>query len=386
MDWTNKTVKIEGNGGPFMKDREEFFLGNAGTAMRPLTAALCAGQGHYLLDGIPRMRERPILDLVHALQQMGVHITCSPTGCPPVTIDAHGLSGGHIRLSGKISSQYLTALLLVAPLATAPITIEIIDELLSAPYVHMTIALMKKYGISVECTHCPNTGHLLFSTMPGTYSSPGSILVEGDASSASYFAAGAMITGSSLSIHGLPQQSIQGDLRFLQVLQQMGATIHYAQDDSSVIQISRSPNSTILAIDEDCADIPDVAMTLAIVAIFARGTSRLRNIASWRVKETERMQAMVTEMRKVGVQVEEGWDYLIIHGLDGVKNASSKLRSNTVIDTYEDHRMAMCFSLIACGGVPVTIRNPACTKKTFPTYFDTLQRLTISADDDAKRI
>ncbi len=375
VDWKKKTVDVQGNGGPFQSDREALFLGNAGTAMRPLSAVLCAGQGHYLLDGLPRMRERPIFDLVTALQQIGVQISCSPNGCPPVDIVAHGLSGGHIRLSGKISSQFLTALLMTAPLAQAPITIEIIDELLSAPYVHMTIALMKKYGISVLCSHCPSTGNQLFSIQPGQYQSPHSILVEGDASSASYFAAGTMITGSSLSMHGLQQDSIQGDIRFLQVLERMGATIHYEQDS---IRITRNPTTPIVPVDEDCADIPDVAMTLAIVAIFAKGTSIIRNVASWRVKETERMKAMVTEMRKVGVAVEEGEDYLIVHGLGGVENAHSQLRPNTVIDTYDDHRMAMCFSLIACAGIPVIIRDPACTDKTFPTYFDTLNQLSVS--------
>eukprot|EP00599_Poterioochromonas_sp_BG-1_P007850 CAMPEP_0173148018 /NCGR_PEP_ID=MMETSP1105-20130129/9467_1 /TAXON_ID=2985 /ORGANISM="Ochromonas sp., Strain BG-1" /LENGTH=420 /DNA_ID=CAMNT_0014062587 /DNA_START=121 /DNA_END=1383 /DNA_ORIENTATION=+ len=364
-DFDKKTAVIEGLDGPVVsKEPQLIFLGNAGTAMRPLTAVLSAGKGRFVLDGIQRMRERPIIDLVDGLQQLGVDIKCSETGCPPVTIEANSLAGGVAEISGKISSQFLSALLMASPLAIKPVRIVIKDELLSLPYVLMTIQLMSKFGVKVT-----NIDNKVFEVKPSKYVSPGRYFIEGDASSASYFLAGAAISGGSVTVHGVGSESLQGDKRFAKVLEKMGATVTYCADSISLSNGSNRLNG----IDEDCSDIPDVAMTLAIVGIFARGKTVIRNVSSWRVKETERMVAMVNELTKLGVKVEEGQDYLIVHGLED----GQTLNENCRIETYDDHRMAMCFSLVACGGVPVTILDPGCTRKTFPTYFEELMRLSV---------
>jgi 3-phosphoshikimate 1-carboxyvinyltransferase len=234
---------------------------------------------------------------------------------------------------------------------------------MSTPYVLMTINLMKKFGVNVI-----NENDRVFKCSPGKYKSPGSIFIEGDASSASYFLAGAAITGGSVTVHGCGEDSIQGDARFAKVLGKMGATVSYGPNSMTV---SRKPGTPLVGIDEDCGDIPDVAMTLAIVGIFAKGKTAIRNVYNWRVKETERMVALVTELTKLGVKVEEGRDYLIVHGMDD----PSKMNKNVEIETYDDHRVAMCFSLAACGGVPVTILDPGCTSKTFPEYFQKLDEM-----------
>lgn len=249
---------------------------------------------------------------------------------------------------------------MTGPLAKGEIVLKIKDELMSAPYVHMTMNLMRKFGVKVE-----SENDKIFRVYPGKYKSPGKIFVEGDASSASYFLAGAAITGGKMTVYGCGDESVQGDARFAKVLEKMGATVTYGPN---YITITRDPSKKLVGIDEDCGDIPDVAMTLAIVGIFAEGQTKIRNVYNWRVKETERMVALVTELTKLGVKVEEGRDYLIVHGL----KENEKLNSNVDIETYDDHRVAMCFSLAACGGVPVTILDPECTSKTFPDYFDRL--------------
>lgn len=364
-DRSANKLTITGIGGAFEKTREELFLGNAGTAMRPMAGVLCAGKGTFILDGVARMRERPIKDLVDGMKQLGVDITCSDTGCPPVKIEAKGIQGGTAEISGQISSQFLSAMLMTAPLAKGDVTIKIKDELMSAPYVHMTINLMKKFGANVE-----NENNKVFKVKPvATYTSPKSIFIEGDASSASYFLAGAAITGGPVTVHGCGSESVQGDARFAQVLEKMGATVVYGPNS---ITVSRDLNKPLIGVDEDCGDIPDVAMTLAVVGLFAQGKTRIRNVYNWRVKETERMVAMVTELTKLGVKVEEGRDFLVVHGLE----AGQKLNSNVEIETYDDHRVAMCFSLATCANVPVTILDPKCTSKTFPDYFDQLAKLT----------
>jgi len=359
------TVTITGNGGPFhVSESETLYLGNAGTAMRPLAATLCAGTGEFVLDGSARMRERPIIDLVEGLQQLGVDVTCSETGCPPVRINAKGIRGGSASISGKISSQYLSALLMMSPLAEGPVDLLIKDELMSAPYVKMTINLMKKFGVSVV-----NDGDLSFRIAPSQYISPNEIFIEGDASSASYFLAGAAITGGPVTVYGCGSESVQGDARFAEVLAKMGATVTYTPNS---ITVSRDLSVPLKGVDEDCGDIPDVAMTLAVVGLFAEGQTRIRNVYNWRVKETERMVAMVTELTKLGAVVEEGRDYLVVNGLE----KGSRLRENVEIETYDDHRIAMCFALAACGGVPVTILDPGCTAKTFPDFFDKLSEMS----------
>uniref|UniRef100_A0A6V1NGJ7 3-phosphoshikimate 1-carboxyvinyltransferase n=1 Tax=Heterosigma akashiwo TaxID=2829 RepID=A0A6V1NGJ7_HETAK len=364
---SEKRVKVEGNGGPFNADEPtELFLGNAGTAMRPLTAVMCAGRGDFVLDGVPRMRERPIKDLSDGLLQLGVDISVSDTGCPPVNIKARGVRGGTTRVSGKISSQYISALLMMAPLAQGDVVIEIADELVSAPYVHMTIKLMKKYGVEVE-----NEDDMRFTVRGGQkYVSPGVAYVEGDASSASYFLAGGAITGGPVTVHGCGAESVQGDVDFAKVLEQMGATVEWGPNS---ITVSRAPGQKLVGVDVDCGAIPDAAMTLGVVALFCEGPTAIRNVYNWRVKETERMVAMVTELTKLGARCEEGRDYLIVHPLADIK-------PGVAIDTYDDHRVAMCFSLAACGGVPVVINDPGCTRKTFPTYFDVLRTLTTAQD------
>jgi 3-phosphoshikimate 1-carboxyvinyltransferase len=352
---------IGGKGRSLDAGRVELFLGNAGTAMRPLTAVLAAGRGTFVLDGVPRMRERPIGDLVTGLRQLGARVTClGRDGYPPLSIEASGLDGGIARISGATSSQFLSALLMAAPLARAPVTIEITDTLVSEPYVTMTLALMARYGVPAA-----RPAPLRFEVpAPRRYRSPGRVLVEGDASSASYFLAGAAITGGKVRVEGCGSDSLQGDARFAEMLERMGARARF---EPAAIEVEGGPALT--GIDADLTAMPDAAMTLAVAALFARGKTTLRGIASWRVKETDRLAAVSTELGKLGARTEVGSDMLVVHPPERIRSAS--------IATYDDHRMAMAFSLAACGGEPVVIENPACVAKTFPEYFDELAHLTV---------
>ena len=338
---------------------QTLFLGNAGTAMRPLCAALTLGQGQFTLTGEPRMEERPIGDLVDALQQLGAAITyLKNPGFPPLTINATGLNGGDVEIAGDLSSQFLTALLMVAPLAKDTVNIVIKGELVSKPYIDITIALMKQFGVEVI-----NHNYARFEIVSGQeYVSPGKVLVEGDASSASYFLAAGAICGGEVKVTGVGKLSIQGDVKFADALAAMGAEIEWGDD----FIIARK--SSLTAIDMDMNHIPDAAMTIATAALFAKGTTSLRNIYNWRIKETDRLAAMATELRKVGATVEEGRDYITITPPETINTAA--------IDTYNDHRMAMCFSLVAFADCGITINDPDCTSKTFPTYFDEFQRLS----------
>lgn len=372
-DKTTKQAVVEGSGGlfPESKDEVNLFLGNAGTAMRPLTAALVAAGGNtrYILDGVPRMRERPIGDLVSGLKQLGADVDCYlGTNCPPVRIIGKGgLPGGKVKLSGSISSQYLTALLMAAPLALGDVEIEIVDKLISVPYVEMTLKLMERFGVFVE--HSANWDRFLVHGGQ-KYKSPGNAFVEGDASSASYFLAGAAVTGGTITVIGCGTSSLQGDVKFAEVLEKMGAKVTWTENSVTVTGPPRdsSGRKVLQGIDVNMNKMPDVAMTLAVVALYANGPTAIRDVASWRVKETERMIAICTELRKLGATVEEGPDYCVI-------TPPEKLNV-TSIDTYDDHRMAMAFSLAACGDVPVTIKDPGCTRKTFPDYFQVLERFT----------
>ncbi|XP_038684511.1 3-phosphoshikimate 1-carboxyvinyltransferase 2 isoform X2 [Tripterygium wilfordii] len=374
-DMTIKRTIVGGCGGQFPVGKEftndvELFLGNAGTAMRPLTAAVtvAGGKASYILDGVPRMRERPIGDLVAGLKQLGADVSCSPTNCPPVQVNGKGgLPGGKVKLSGAISSQYLTALLMAAPLALGDVEIEIIDKLISIPYVEMTLKLMERFGVYVE--HSSSWDRFLIRGGQ-KYKSSGSAYVEGDASSASYFLAGAAVTGGTVTVEGCGTSSLQGDVKFAEVLEKMGAKVTWTENSVTVTGPPRdsSGRKHLRAIDVNMNKMPDVAMTLAVVALFADGPTTIRDVASWRVKETERMIAICTELRKLGAKVEEGPDYCVI-------TPPEKLNV-TEIDTYDDHRMAMAFSLAACGNVPVTINDPGCTRKTFPDYFEVLERYT----------
>ena len=350
-------ITVSGTSGIIPVKEATLMLGNAGTAIRPLTAAMTLGHGRFVLDGVQRMRERPIIDLINGLSQLGANLRCiNGTDCPPVEVIADGLPGGITRLSGAISSQYLTAILLAAPYADKEVQIEITDKLVSVPYVEMTLRLMRSFGVSVN-----HENFRLFHIPRQTYRSPGNIFVEGDASSASYFLAGAAITKGSVTVKGCGTDSLQGDARFAEVLEKMGAKVEWEPQ-----QVKLTGNS-LNGIDVDMNQMPDAAMTLAVAALFASGPTAIRNIYNWRVKETERLQAVSTELRKLGAEVEEGYDYLVIQPPEQIRKAE--------IDTYDDHRMAMAFSLAACGESPMTINNPGCVSKTFPDYFEVLNGL-----------
>ncbi|APV93699.1 3-phosphoshikimate 1-carboxyvinyltransferase [Salmonella enterica] len=353
---------ITGNGGALRAPGAlELFLGNAGTAMRPLAAALCLGQNEIVLTGEPRMKERPIGHLVDSLRQGGANIDyLEQENYPPLRLRG-GFTGGEIEVDGSVSSQFLTALLMTAPLAPEDTTIRVKGELVSKPYIDITLNLMKTFGVEITNHH-----YQQFVVKGGQqYHSPGRYLVEGDASSASYFLAAGAIKGGTVKVTGIGRKSMQGDIRFADVLEKMGATITWGDD---FIACTRGE---LHAIDMDMNHIPDAAMTIATTALFAKGTTTLRNIYNWRVKETDRLFAMATELRKVGAEVEEGHDYIRI-------TPPAKLH-HADIGTYNDHRMAMCFSLVALSDTPVTILDPKCTAKTFPDYFEQLARMSTPA-------
>ncbi|EIO4201233.1 3-phosphoshikimate 1-carboxyvinyltransferase [Salmonella enterica subsp. enterica serovar Bovismorbificans] len=353
---------ITGNGGPLRASGAlELFLGNAGTAMRPLAAALCLGQNEIVLTGEPRMKERPIGHLVDSLRQGGANIDYQEQeNYPPLRLRG-GFVGGDIEVDGSVSSQFLTALLMTAPLAPKDTIIRVKGELVSKPYIDITLNLMKTFGVEITNHH-----YQQFVVKGGQqYHSPGRYLVEGDASSASYFLAAGAIKGGTVKVTGIGRKSMQGDIRFADVLEKMGATITWGDD---FIACTRGE---LHAIDMDMNHIPDAAMTIATTALFAKGTTTLRNIYNWRVKETDRLFAMATELRKVGAEVEEGHDYIRI-------TPPAKLH-HADIGTYNDHRMAMCFSLVALSDTPVTILDPKCTAKTFPDYFEQLARMSTPA-------
>ncbi|MDC9593834.1 3-phosphoshikimate 1-carboxyvinyltransferase [Xenorhabdus sp. IM139775] len=363
---TDRTVcEVEGIGGRITgKSGIELFLGNAGTAMRPLAAALCLGEEglgeniSVVLTGEPRMKERPIGHLVDALRQGGAKIDyLEQENYPPLHIKG-GFSGGNITVDGSVSSQFLTALLMAAPLAKNDTEIRIQGDLVSKPYIDITLALMKSFGVTVG-----NEQYQVFHIKgQQQYLSPGQYLVEGDASSASYFLAAAAIKGGTVRVTGIGKNSLQGDTQFANVLEQMGAIIRWGDD---FVECERG---TLTGIDMDMNAIPDAAMTIATTALFAQGDTVIRNIYNWRVKETDRLNAMATELRKIGAEVEEGHDYIRVSPPEKLNHAE--------IETYNDHRIAMCFSLVALSDTPVTILDPGCTAKTFPDYFNQLEKLS----------
>ena len=385
--------RVRGVGGLFPVKHADLFLGNAGTAFRPLTSALAMSGGEYRLHGVARMHERPIRDLVDALRGIGADIDYeSQDGYPPLRIHPGSIHVGHpVRVRGDVSSQFLTALLMALPLARRPgsaersrpnhVHIEVSGELISKPYIEITLNVMERFGVAVT-----RDGMSAFDVPAGRYVSPGRVLVEGDASAASYFLAAGAIGGGPVRVEGIGADSTQGDIRFTEVLERMGATVRMG--DSWIECAGRAPRPSIASqdvpsevggrsvrsgrslrpIDMDLNHIPDAAMTAAVLALFANGPSTLRNIASWRVKETDRLAAMATELRKVGATVDEGADCLRIDPPD-------ELIPNAAIDTYDDHRMAMSFSLVALGGVPIRINDPHCVAKTFPDYFDVFRTI-----------
>lgn len=360
----SRDYRVQGVGGAFPVKQADLFLGNAGTAFRPLTAALALSQGQYRLSGVARMHERPIGDLVDALRQLGADVSyLGNPGFPPLEIKPASIqAGGRVQIRGNVSSQFLTALLMALPLTGVTTTVEVVGELISKPYIEITLNLMRRFGVEVV-----RNGWQEFVVQGGQrYHSPGVIHVEGDASSASYFLAAGAISGGPVRVEGVGKTSIQGDIRFAETLAAMGATI--TMGDNWVEASGPVGKNRLKAIDADLNHIPDAAMTIAVAALFADGTTTIRNIASWRVKETDRIAAMATELRKVGAIVEEGADYIRV-------TPPATLTPNAQIDTYDDHRMAMCFSLVALGGVPVRINDPKCVGKTFPAYFEVFQQL-----------
>ena len=368
---TGSTVEIDGLAGRLPHPKGEgtcsLFMGNAGTAIRPLTAALAVLGGDFELRGVARMHERPIGDLVDALRQLGCQIDyLGQPGFPPLHIGQATLKLDEpIRVRGDVSSQFLTALLLALPLvARKDIVIEVVGELISRPYIEITLNLLERFGVVVK-----REGWQRFTIAAGSqFKSPGALQVEADASSASYFIAlGAIAAGheNKIRIEGVGADSIQGDIRFIEAAQWMGAQV---VSGSNWLEVSRG-SWPLKAIDLDCNHIPDAAMTLAVLALYAKGSSTLRNIASWRVKETDRLTAMACELRKLGATVEEGADFIRI-----TPPASPDHWRAANIHTYDDHRMAMCFALAAFNpaGLPVRIEDPGCVAKTFPDYFEAL--------------
>jgi 3-phosphoshikimate 1-carboxyvinyltransferase len=353
--------RVQGCGGNFPVKQAELFLGNAGTAFRPLTAALALSGGHYKLSGVARMHERPIGDLVDALRQLGADIRyLGNEGFPPLEIFPGKPEGVTAQVRGDVSSQFLTGLLMALPLLGREATVEVVGELISKPYIEITLAMMRRFGVNVLYD---DSNRYWVNPSSHHYVSPGVIHVEGDASSASYFLAAGAIGGGPLRIEGVGSDSIQGDVRFADALALMGAHITMGPNWME----ARAPlHGRVKAIDLDCNHIPDAAMTLAVAALFAEGTTTLRNIASWRVKETDRIAAMATELRKVGAAVEEGADFIRI---TPPASRSSILNPASGVNTYDDHRMAMCFSLAAFGAAGVRINDPDCVAKTFPDYF-----------------
>lgn len=370
-----RTHVVHGAGGVLPVHQADLFMGNAGTAIRPLTAALAVIGGDYTLHGVSRMHERPIGDLVDALNAVGAQIEYTgEAGFPPLRIRRGHINAARMSVRGNVSSQFLTALLMAAPLMASqhPVSIDVEGELISKPYIEITLNLMRRFGVTVE-----QDGWQSFTVQPGQrYASPGFINVEGDASSASYFLAAGAIAGGPVRVEGVGRDSIQGDVRFADALEQMGATITRGDN-----WIEASSNGVLKAIDADFNHIPDAAMTIAVAALYADGTSTLRNIASWRVKETDRLAAMATELRKLGAEVEEGADYIRI-------TPPAEILAAT-IDTYDDHRMAMCFSLASLDGAArrgnaMRINDPKCVAKTFPDYFEAFAGIAQDLYDEVR--
>ena len=367
IDKENKVCVVEGCGGQFPVREADLFMGNAGTAIRPLTAALAMQGGNYRLSGVARMHERPIRDLVDGLRQVGAKIEYElQEGYPPIQISAAEIQiKDVVKVRGDVSSQFLTALLMALPLvANDPVRIEVIGELISRPYIDITLKLMARFGVNVAC---PDMQSFVIpaKTSDSVYKSPGQLSVEGDASSASYFLALGAIGGGSVKVLGVGKDSIQGDVAFADALALMGANINAGEDWIEVAGV-KNANGKLNGITIDCTEIPDAAMTLAVAALFAEGPTRLNSIASWRVKETDRIAAMAKELKKVGAIVEEGADYIVVQAPPSQSDWKSPAEG---IDTYDDHRMAMCFSLAAFGPNALKINDPNCVAKTFPTYF-----------------
>jgi len=362
IQWEKKddsVISISGCGGKIPVNKAELWLENSGTSIRFLTALCAGGHGEFTLDGNKRMRERPIVDLVNALNGLGIDARCSlGNNCPPVTIQGAGLPGGTVHIAGNLSSQYLSGLLMSAPYAKEPLEIIVDGELVSIPYIEMTLDVMKRFGVEVETEDLQS-----YRIRPQHYKAC-SYLIEPDASAASYFFAAAAITGGEVTIPGLSRNAMQGDVHFVDVLEEMGCQVTW--NDQSITLKGRP----LQGIEVDMNAISDTAQTLAAVAVFAEGPTRIRNVAHMRIKETDRVAAVVTELKRLGIRADEHDDGYTIHP-GPVKPAC--------VQTYDDHRMAMSFSLIGLKHPGIEIADPGCTAKTYPRYFEDLDKLCASA-------
>ena len=357
----NSRITIKGLGGNIPAKKADLFIGNAGTAARFLSAFLTLGNGEYSVDGDARMRERPIGDLVDGLSQLGAKVSAiinqQASICPPTKITASGLPGGKTKIPGNISSQFLSALLMVAPYANAPVEIEITTELFSKPYVDMTLSVMYDFGVEVD-----RVGYDRFLIHPALYTPASTYPIESDASAASYFFAASAICGGTIRVKNINRSSKQGDINFLDVLEKMGCVVTQSNNSIEV-----NGPSELIGLDLDMRDIPDTAQTLAAVAPFATSPTRIRGIASARLKETDRISATCNELNRIGVQVVEHDDGMTIYPCNEFHPAT--------IQTYNDHRMAMAFSLIGLRVPGIVIENPGCVSKTFPDFYDVLESL-----------
>jgi len=356
-DSSKNIITVNGMGGRIPVQTADLFVGNAGTAMRFLTAMLTLGVGRYKIDGVARMHDRPIQDLLDGLNQLGANVrSVNNTKCPPVQIDANSLKGGNCKVNGDLSSQYISALLMIAPYCSTDVTLQINGELVSKKYVEMTIALMEYFGVTVE-----NRSYATFFINSNQRYTAKEYYVEPDASSASYFLAAAAITGGRVRVEGLGSKSVQGDASFVNVLEKMGCSIEKGENFIEV------QGGRLKGVDVDMSDMPDVAQTAAAVAVFAEGKTRIRNVGNLRIKETDRIAAVVNEMRRIGIECTE-FD-------DGFEIVPSDPEPGE-IETYDDHRMAMSFSLIGLKAKGIKIKNPECVTKTFPDFFERLFALS----------
>jgi 3-phosphoshikimate 1-carboxyvinyltransferase len=356
FDAASEVIRVTGAGGPIEADDVELFIGNSGTTIRFLTALATLGRGRIRLDGVERMRQRPIGDLLNTLNALGADTRSERgDGCPPVIVNARGLPGGSATVRGDISSQFLSALLMAAPLAQSDVELLVEGELVSRPYVEMTLAVMEAFGARVECIDSSRF------CLPARQSYQGrEYAIEPDASAASYFFAAAAITGGRITVEGLARDSLQGDVAFCDCLEQMGSAIEYGRDHIT------ATGGLLRGIETNMNAISDTVQTLAAVALFADGPTTITGVGHIRHKETDRIADLARELRKIGAQVDEL--------PDGLKITPGE-RQEAVIETYNDHRMAMSLALVGLGGPPVTITNPGCTAKTYPRFFDDLSRL-----------
>lgn len=352
------TLWVEGAGGEIPASAADLFIGNSGTSIRFLTAMVALGRGEYRLDGVPRMRERPIGDLVDALVALGTDAKCqSPGGCPPVVVNATGMTGGSARVRGDISSQYLSGLLMAAPCADGDIDLAVDGHLVSLPYIAMTLKVMEAFGVTLQTNACLDQFHT-----PGKQSyKPKQYAIEPDASAASYFWAASAIVGGTVTVSGLSTDSLQGDVGVVDVLEQMGCEVQRGTDSIAVT------GGKLSGVSVNMNHISDMVQTIAAVALFAEGPTKITGVAHNRHKETDRIGALATELRKLGAIVEELED--------GLHITPRKITAAS-IETYDDHRMAMSLSLVGLKTPGVEIQNPECTAKTYPQFFDDLAKVS----------